>query len=211
MVQSVMVGAQQHQVGQLSGTAVFPVPDVVGVQTSGGATARNHAHAVATLQRATKPPADQAGRTAGTDGLAVTFEPNFTRGIARQESPFGVGEQWTQVQGGSALLNVDVHHHGRVLRVWASRCIGVPAGLDEAHKRLAGGGQRGSLIRVARAIAVIKPPLGDQRITVRSQGGVELRGVMVVKFDPIAAALLGSGRGDQALWLLPRFGFGSRF
>jgi hypothetical protein len=119
------------------------VPDVVGVQTTGGSTARNHARTVAILQRSTKPPADQAGGPTGTNGLAVTFEPNFTRGITCQESPFGVGEHWTQMQGGSALLDVDMHHHGRVLRVWASRCIGVPAGLDKAHKRLAGGGQRG--------------------------------------------------------------------
>jgi hypothetical protein len=47
------------------------VPDVVGVQTTGGTAARNHAHAVAMLQRATKPPADPAGRAAGTNGLAV--------------------------------------------------------------------------------------------------------------------------------------------
>src|SRR5947209_824057 len=130
------------------------------------------------LQRSTKPPADQAGRPAGTNGLAVTFEPDFTRGITRQVSTFGVGEQRAQMQCRSALLNVDMHHHGGVLRVWAAGCIGVPACLDEADKRLAGARQRWSLIRIARAIAVIELPLGDQRITVRRQGGVELRGVM---------------------------------
>ena len=115
----------------------------MGVQTTGGTTARNHAHAVAILQGATKPPADQAGGPAGTEGLAVTFEPNFTRGITRQESPFGVGEQWTQMQGGSALFNVDMHHHGRVLPVWTAGRLGVPSSLDQTQKCLGGARQRG--------------------------------------------------------------------
>ena len=115
----------------------------MGVQATGGTAARNHAHAVAILQRATKPPADQTGRPAGTNGLAVTFEPNFTRGITRQESPFGVGEQWTQMQGGSALLNIDMHHHRRVLPVWTAGHLGVPSSLDQTQKCLGGAGQRG--------------------------------------------------------------------
>src|SRR5689334_2234105 len=36
MVQPVMIGAHQHQVGQLRGAAVLPVPQVMGVQTAGG-------------------------------------------------------------------------------------------------------------------------------------------------------------------------------
>jgi hypothetical protein len=77
MVQPVMIRADQHQVGQLGGTAVFPVPEVMGVQTTGGSTARNRARAVAMLQRAAKPPVDQPGRPAGTNGLAKPFEPDF--------------------------------------------------------------------------------------------------------------------------------------
>ena len=117
MVQPVMIRADQHQVGQLRGAAVFPVPEVMGVQTTGGATARNRAHALAILQRAAKPPVDQAGRPAGTNDLAVTFQPDFTRGITRQVSAFGLGQQRTQMQRRSALLNVEVHHHRGVLPV----------------------------------------------------------------------------------------------
>ena len=75
----------------------------MGVQTTGGATARNRAHAVAMLQRAAKPPVDQPGRPAGTNGLAVTFEPDFAGGITGQVAAFGVGEQRTQMQCRSAL------------------------------------------------------------------------------------------------------------
>ena len=50
------------------------------------------------------------------------------------------------MQGRSALLRVDMHHHGGVLPVWATGGLGVPAGLDQAHKRLVGGRQRGPLI-----------------------------------------------------------------
>src|SRR6516162_5409588 len=142
----VMMMAEQHQVGQLGGAAVFPVPEVMGVQTTGGTTARYRAHAVAMLQRAAKPPVDQPRRPAGANDLAVTFEPDFTRGLTGQVSTFGVGEQRTQMQGGSALLNVDMHHDGGVLPVWAAGRLGVPASLDQAHKRLGGVRQRGPLI-----------------------------------------------------------------
>ena len=50
------------------------------------------------------------------------------------------------MQRGGALLNIDVHHHGGVLPVWAAGRLGVPAGLDQAHKRLDGARQRGPLI-----------------------------------------------------------------
>ena len=139
--------------------------DVVGVQPTGGLTAGNRARAVAMLKGAAKPPIDQPGRPTGSNDLAVTFEPDFTGGITGQVSTFGIGEQRTQMQCAHTLLNVDVHHHGGVLPVWPAGRIGVPAGLDQAHERVAGGGQRGSLIWVACATAVIELPLRDQRIT----------------------------------------------
>ena len=64
MVQPVMIGAYQHQVGQLGGAAVFPVPDVVCVQTAGGTAAGNRAGGVAVLEGTAKPAVDQAGRSA---------------------------------------------------------------------------------------------------------------------------------------------------
>ena len=91
----------------------------------------------------------------------------------------------------SALLNIEVYDHGGVLPVRAPRGLGVPAGLDQAHERPGSGRQRRSLIGVTGAIAVIVAPFGHQRIEVRGQRGVELRGVMVIKCDPITAALLG--------------------
>jgi hypothetical protein len=151
------------------------------VQTAGGTTARNRARSLAVLQRAAKPPVDLAGRSPGADDLAVTFEPGFIGGITGQVSAFGVGEQRTQMQPRGALLNIDVHHHSGVMAVWAAGRLGVPPGLHQAHKRLTSARQRRPLICSALAITMIVFPLGDQRITMRRQGGVELRGVMVGK------------------------------
>jgi hypothetical protein len=117
----------------------------MGMQTTSGATTRDRAHPVAMLQRAAKPPVDHPGRPAGTNDLAVTFEPHFTGGIAAQVSAFGLRQQRTQMQCRSALLNVEVHHHGGVLPVWAAGRLGIPSRFDQAHKRLGGGGQRGPL------------------------------------------------------------------
>ena len=64
MVQPVMIGAYQHQVVQLGGAAVFPVPDVVCVETAGGSAAGNRAGGVAVLKGTAKPAVDQAGRSA---------------------------------------------------------------------------------------------------------------------------------------------------
>ena len=145
VVQPVVIWADQHQVGQLSGAAVFPVPDMMCVQTAGGTTARHRACRTTVLERAANPPADLAGRSAGADDLAGTFEPHFTGGIASQVLPFGVGEQRTQMQRRGTLLNVDMHDHRGVMAVWPASGLGVPSSLDQAHKRLDRAGQRGSL------------------------------------------------------------------
>ncbi|VBA33961.1 hypothetical protein LAUMK13_00378 [Mycobacterium innocens] len=146
MVQPVVIRAEQHQIGQLGGTAVFPVPEVVGVQTTGRITAGNRARAVAVLEGAAKPPVDHAGRPAGTNDLAITFEPNFTGGITAQVAAFGVGQQRTQMQCGGALGHVEMHHHRGVLPVGAAGHLGIPSGFDQTHKRLDGGRQRRPLI-----------------------------------------------------------------
>ncbi|ETB37964.1 hypothetical protein MAHJHV53_48280 [Mycobacterium avium subsp. hominissuis] len=52
VVGAVVIGADQDQVGQFGGAAVFPVPQVVGVQAAGGATAGDRAAAVAVFEGA---------------------------------------------------------------------------------------------------------------------------------------------------------------
>ncbi len=52
MVQPVVVRADQHQVVEFGGAAVFPVPDVVGVQAAGGPAAGHRAGGVAVFERA---------------------------------------------------------------------------------------------------------------------------------------------------------------
>ena len=125
-----VIRAYQDQVEQFGRTAVFPVPDVVCVQTAGGPAAGNRARGMAVLEGTAKPPADHAGRSAGADDLAVTFEPDFTGGVTGQVSAFGVGEQRAQMQRGGALRHIDVHHHGGVLPVWPPGRLVVPSGLD---------------------------------------------------------------------------------
>ncbi len=99
----VVIGAEQDQVGQFGGSAVVPVPDVVGVQSAGGPTAGHRAAAVAVLQRPAQPAADRAGHPARPDRLTVAFEPHLAAGITAQILALGVGQQRTQVQGGGAL------------------------------------------------------------------------------------------------------------
>ena len=79
-----VIRAYQHQVEQLGGTAVLPVPDVVCVQTAGGPTAGNRTRGVAVLEGAAKPPVDYPRRAASADDLAVSLEPDFTGGITAQ-------------------------------------------------------------------------------------------------------------------------------
>ncbi|VBA47027.1 hypothetical protein LAUMK13_05760 [Mycobacterium innocens] len=146
MVAAVVIRAEQHQIGQLGGTTVFPVPEVVGVQTTGSAAPGNRARAVAVLEGAAKPPVDHAGRPAGTDELAITFEPNFTGGITAQVAAFGIGQQRTQMQRRGALGHVEMHHHRGVLPVGPAGHLGIPSGLHQTHKRLDGARQRRPLI-----------------------------------------------------------------
>jgi hypothetical protein len=50
VVESVVVGADQCEVVEFGLAAVFPVPDVVGVQTAGGSAAGDDAAAVAVFE-----------------------------------------------------------------------------------------------------------------------------------------------------------------
>ena len=52
VVQPVMVWTHQNQIVEFSRAAVFPVLQVMGVQTAGGATPRHHAAPVAMLEGA---------------------------------------------------------------------------------------------------------------------------------------------------------------
>ena len=106
-------------------------------------------------------------RPPGANDLAVAFEPDLAGGITGQVSAVGLRHQWTQMQRGDALLDVQMHHHGGVLPVGPAGHLGVPPGLHQTHKRLAGARQRGRMIRCAIAVVAIVFPLGDQRLLVR--------------------------------------------
>ncbi len=205
-----VVGADQDQVGQLGGAAVFPVPDVVGVQAAGGAAPWDRARIVAVLEGAAKPPADHPGGPGGADGFAVALEPDLTGGITGQVLAFGLREQWTQMQRGNAALDVKVCHHGGVLPMGAAGGLGVPARFDQAHERVDSRWHRGPLIPGALAIVVVVFPLGDQRLAMRGHRRIELRRVVVGKCDPIAAARLVGGLGQRALGPRPRPRLGCR-
>src|SRR6185312_6599176 len=103
MVQPVMIWTYQHQVVQFGEAAVFPVPDVMCVQTSGSSTTGHRAGRVAVLQSTTKPAADQPGRSAGANDLTVTLKPHFTGGITQQVPAVRLRQQRTQMQRSGAL------------------------------------------------------------------------------------------------------------
>ncbi|BCP16760.1 hypothetical protein MINTM021_36690 [Mycobacterium paraintracellulare] len=209
-MQPVVIRADQHQVGQLRGATVFPMPQVMRVQATAGPTTGHHTRAVAVLQRAAQPPIDHPRGPARPNNLPVTFEPDLTGGITGQQATFGIGQQRTQMQGCRALPDVEVGHHGRVLPMRAAGGLGVPTRLDQPHQRIDGAGQRRPLIGNARAVCLIVFPLGDQRLTMRRQSGVELRRIQVAQHDPITGAPLSGGRSDRTLRLDlgPRFGLG---
>ena len=64
MMQPMVIRTDQHEVVQFGGAAVFPVPDVMGVQTAGGAAAGDRAGGVAVLEGAAQPAVDHPGRSA---------------------------------------------------------------------------------------------------------------------------------------------------
>lgn len=134
MVRPVMEGADQNQVVQLGEPAILPVLDVMGVQTAGGSASGYHAAAVAMLQSAAQPAAHGAGLSSRPDHHALAFEPDLAGGIAGQVPAVGIGEQWTQMQGRDAALEVDVHDHGGALPVRTGSHIGIPPGYDQAHE-----------------------------------------------------------------------------
>ena len=59
VVQPVMEGADQHQIGQFGQPAVLPMHEVVRVQSPGGPAAGHHTTTIAVLQRPTQPAADR--------------------------------------------------------------------------------------------------------------------------------------------------------
>src|SRR4029079_13116281 len=138
MVQPVVIRADQHEVEQLREAAVLPVPDVMGVQTASRPTPGDHSAAVAVLECTTKPAADLAGLPAGTDDLAVPFEPHLAGGIAHQAPAFALRTQRTQMQRRGTALDVEMHHHGGALPVWPAGHLAIPTGLDQTHERLDG-------------------------------------------------------------------------
>ena len=143
MVQPVMIGAYQHQVVQLGGPAVFPVPDVVSVQTAGGSAAGNRTRGVAVLEGTAKPAVDQAGRPPGADDLRRRVRTT----LHRWHHTKGIGGRPRRAADPDAAqrraAHVQVHHHGGVMPVGPARGLGVPPGLDQPHERLTGGRQRG--------------------------------------------------------------------
>ncbi len=168
-----MVGAHQHEIVDFGGAAVFPVPDVVGVQSAGGATAGDHAAAVPVLERTTQPSVDRSVGPSGSDDLAVTFEPHFAGGVAGQEPPLFIGQQRAQMQGSHPLCDIEMGDHGGVVAVRSAGYLGVPARSDQAHESLDGVGKRGRLIVGPLTGVVIPLPLGDLRVMMRLQGSVK--------------------------------------
>ncbi len=172
-----VIGAHQHQVVQFGGATVFPVHQMMGVQSAGGPATGDHAAVIAVLQRTAQPTADLAGGAGGAEGLAVALEPGFDGGLAEQVLAFFVGEQRTQMQRGhrGVGVEVEVHDDGGVLAVRATCRLSVPAGFDETHERIDIIGKRWRLpVFNLSAGVVVVFPVGGQPVVMRAQAGVEL-------------------------------------
>ena len=85
----------------------------------------------------------------------------------------GAGQRRAEVQVADLLVDVEVHDHGGAMAVGSEVGGGVEAVLGHAHQRVGQGGERpGRLTVVAFAL-----PVGDQRVEVGVQGGVDHRSV----------------------------------
>ena len=97
-MQPVVIRAQQYEIVQFGFAAVFPVPDVMRMQSASGAAAGYRAGGVAVLEGTAQPAVDCAGGSAGADELPVAFEPHLAGGITGQVLAVGIGEQRSQMQ-----------------------------------------------------------------------------------------------------------------
>ncbi len=97
MVQPVMIRTHQDKVVQLGWAAVFPMPDVMGMQTASGATTGHRTRGMAMLEGTTKPAVDHPRRSSGSDDLAVPFEPDFAGGVTQQIAAVSLRQQRAQV------------------------------------------------------------------------------------------------------------------
>jgi len=82
VVETMVVGAQRHQVGGVAGATVAPVDDVVHVDPGGVGAAGKAAAAVAVLHRPSEPPVDRAEPAALVDRHARPLEDDPQPGVA---------------------------------------------------------------------------------------------------------------------------------
>ena len=86
MVQPMVVRTHQDEVVQLGGAAVFPMADVMGVQTTSGAATGHRTRGMAMLQGTTKSAVDHPRRSTRADDLPVAFEPHLAHGVTRSDN-----------------------------------------------------------------------------------------------------------------------------
>jgi hypothetical protein len=87
-----------------------------------------------------------------------------------------------------------VQHDGGALPVRAPRYVGVPAGFDQAHECVDGVGEGWWVF--CRGVLVVV--VGDERVAVGLQCGVEGGGFVVGQGDAPAGGVLAVGLGDRA-------------
>ena len=111
------------------------------------------------------------------------FEPHLAGGITGQVAAVVVGQQRPQMQRGDARFDVEVHHDGGALPVRAGGDVASqPASTRLMNaSRVVGSGGAGPDAAARRpravgAVGVVAFPLGDQRVAVGLQRGVERGG-----------------------------------
>lgn len=214
MVCPVVIRADEHEVLEVGGAAVFPVHDVMGMKAACCPTAGNHTAMVAVFQGAAQSAADGPRGPSRANGLTVAFQPYLAGGVAQEVLAFLVGEHRTQMQCGDAVLDVQMHCDRGVLTVRAARHFSVPAGFDQAHEGVDIVRERPRLntlaaipVGVPVILAVVTSPVGDQPIAVRSHRGVEFRCFHPRQPDPPRGVPVVLSLVEEPLRF--RFGFGS--
>ena len=80
MMQPVMIRTQQDEVVQLGRAAVFPMPDVMGVQTTSSATTRHRTRGMTMLEGTTKPTVERHAQVE----IRATVAPAPISAVARE-------------------------------------------------------------------------------------------------------------------------------
>ena len=167
-------GADEDEVPQFGGSVVFPVDDVVCVESAGGVTAGDAAGAIAAFEGAADPSGDLPGGACSAERDPMVFEPRLEPCVTGQVAALRLAQRGAECERGVVRSGFEVHDDGGAVAVGPLGNLGVPAVFAETYERVGQGRERRRYLDAALACGgVVSSPFGDQRVEVRLQGGVD--------------------------------------